>query len=196
MTRVRAAQTMGAAFATKGNIDRAFALYNKTIVTMQAEDIKKNLPKDMIDLMTEALGKCKVSEDKEVKVWALRAAIDTIYDKCVTFYAAPDTARFSPIHERIKTCINKVVELKETGKEKEGFNDFYNLLKETSSLKDYKKFSTETQDMVQKAIDEAKSTDDIDAAMLTMRKTLDQVYNEVRLPDIYTPCYGPVVSKL
>ena len=49
--------------------------------------------------------------------------------------------------------------------------------------------------LVEESLAVAKmSDDDLDSKNSKLRDSLDRVYNEIRLPDVYSPSAGPLVS--
>ena len=48
--------------------------------------------------------------------------------------------------------------------------------------------------MVNESLEIAESADDLELKNKKLRESLDRVYNEVRLPDVYSPSTGPLVS--
>jgi len=193
MTRIRATQTLGATLTSRGSYDRAANIYKRLI-----EDALKNhsdhfKPDRCLTLETALEVQDENAQDR---AWKLRSAIDTVYDECLCDYNDVSDAMPPNLHTRIKDTINKASSKITSGDQQHGLTEYINLLKDMKNNDKYRDLiSPAAKVMVNESLEIAESADDLDLKNRKLRESLDRVYNEVRLPEVYSPSVGPLKSR-
>lgn len=192
MTKIRATQTLGAALCDKGSHTRAYDLYKKIIREMLADSMQENFRLDQIMKLEEALKNAEGAEKPEDKAWFLRSTIDTVYDLCIGDFNAVESMKPPSLHTQIKDTIRSASTQIDGGNLRNGMEQYAMLLKQIQSNTKYKNsISPAALKQIDISVKEAEATVDARESATMLRSSLDRIYNEIRLPEVYSPCSGP-----
>ncbi|XP_057301304.1 uncharacterized protein LOC130635832 isoform X2 [Hydractinia symbiolongicarpus] len=188
MTKIRAAQTLGAALSDKGRHTCAYDLYLKTINQMLDSDMQTNFSIPHIMKLENAIRLAENETQKENKTWLLRSNLDSVYDECISMYNAVDSQKPPNLQEKIKDTINSVLPDVDAGDYKASLQKYTALLKHIQNEKRYRNLmSAEALKLLDESIEKAEASDDMEHSVSQVRESLDRIYNEVRLPNVYSP---------
>ena len=196
MSKFRATQTLGATLSTRENYQRAADLYKKLI--NDALQLREHLTLQQQRQLQDSLG--DVSEaninDIQEQAWRMRSAIDGVYDECISDFNEVSCAKPSNLHSVIKEVINSASTSIAEGDFTKGLTEYVNILRQLKNNRKYKDtISLVCQKIVDEALQAADSADDILMKVYNLRKSLDRIYNEFRLPDVFSPSVGPLVCR-
>lgn len=193
MTKIRATQTLGATLTSKGSHERACKLYKKLINDALENEMRENFSTEHQNLLEDALAYEQGSLQE--KAWKMRSAIDSVYDDCLLDYNDVKGAMPANLHSLIKETINRAVANIATGDNQAGFDKYRTLLEQLKNNKKYKELvSPAAQKLVKESLEIAESGDGLEVTNIKLRESLDRVYNEIRLPDVFAPSTGPQVA--
>jgi len=195
MTKIRATQTLGATLTNKGSHKLAFNIYKKLINEALGGAMREFFTRQQQMILEVALTKTNEIAELREQAWQMRSAIDTVYDECLLDYNDVTGAMPSNLHTVIKDTINDASASIATGNRKAGLEQYTTLLKQMKINRKYRELvSPAAQKLVDESLEVAESADDIELKTSKVRASLDRVYNEIRLPDVYSPSCGPLVS--
>ena len=200
MSKIRATQTLGATLTSKGNHARASAMYKKLI--NDSLNMREHFTRQQQKTLENALSfvDADLSQDDQVvnQAWKMRSAIDTVYDECISDFNDVQSAMPSNLQSVIKDTINMASDCVANGNLSKAFLEYTKLLKQMKQNQKYKELvSLTAKTLVDDSLCFAESsTEDVTTKVRKLRDSLDRVYNEIRLPDVYSPSLGPLVSLL
>lgn len=155
---------------------------------MLNSDMQTNFSVQHIMKLENAIRLAENETQKENKTWLLRSNLDSVYDECISKYNAVDSQKPPNLQEKIKDTINSVLPDVDTGDHKAGLQKYTALLKQIQSEKRYRNLmSAEALKLLDESIEKAEASDDVEHSVSQVRESLDRIYNEVRLPDVYSP---------
>lgn len=193
MTKIRATQTLGATLTSKGSHERACKLYKKLINDALENEMRENFSTEHQNLLEDALAYEQGSLQE--KAWKMRSAIDSVYDDCLLDYNDVKGAMPANLHSLIKETINRAVANIATGDNQAGLDKYRTLLEQLKNNKKYRELvSPAAQKLVKESLEIAESGDNVEVTNIKLRESLDRVYNEIRLPDVFAPSTGPQVA--
>lgn len=194
MTKIRAAQSLGSALCGKSHHKRGYELYKKTAKEILNEGTARYFSDEHLDILQEALDASENMSNEQEKAWQLRSAIDTVYDNCINELNDVDSQRPPAFQIQIKDCINEASPYVNAGNYHEGLSKYTTLLKRFQNNIHFKKaISNDTLAMVAQVLNAVIHGDDLQYSVKKARESLDRLYNEIRLPDVYYPSSGPQV---
>lgn len=197
MSKIRATQCLGAALTGKGRHSLAYGKYKSLINGALDDQMRDHFEMDLQLMLEDALTDAEKKEGEEAKAWVLRTAIDTVYDRCIADYNVVSTARPPSLHSQIKDTINLSHTHIEGGDYQRGIETCTNLLKKMINSRVYREqVSPAAKKLVSESLETVEMTDDKKSSASKVRATLDRIYNEIRLPDVYAPSGGPQVGLL
>lgn len=195
MTKIRATQTLGATLTNKGSHKLAFNIYKKLINEALNGNTREYFTRPQQVILEKAIVKSMEIAEIQEQAWQMRSAIDTVYDECLLDYNDVTDAMPSNLHTVIKDTINHASATIATGDRKAGLEKYTTLLKQMKNNRKYRELvSPAAQKLVDESLEVADSADDMEMKTSKVRASLDRVYNEIRLPDVYSPSCGPLVS--
>ena len=206
MTKIRAAQTLGATLCDRGMYQRSFTIYERIIKEALTEKMRPHFScarlKTLEDALVNVAKDAKEDGPKDPngprdRAWCLRSAIDTVYDECLMDYNEVADAMSPPnLNILIKDTIKSATTSVASGDKPRAYQQYVKLLEKMQNDKKYADLvSPAAKKLVEESLAVAKmSDDDLDSKNSKLRDSLDRVYNEIRLPDVYSPSAGPLVS--
>ena len=207
MTKIRAAQTLGATLCDRGMYQRSFTIYERLIKEALTEVMRPHFSCARLKTLEDALASVakdakeedssKDSNGPRDRAWCLRSAIDTVYDECLLDYNEVTDAMSPPnLNVLIKDTIKNAASSAASGDKPRATQQYVKLLEKMQNNKKYADMvSPAAKKLVEESLAVAKmSDDDLDSKNSKLRDSLDRVYNEIRLPDLYAPSTGPLVS--
>eukprot|EP00111_Clytia_hemisphaerica_P023442 TCONS_00069075-protein len=196
MSKIRATQTLGATLTSKGNHVRASAMYKKLI--NDSLSMREHFTRQQQKTLESALSFMDADppqDDQAVnQAWKMRSAIDTVYDECISDFNDVQSAMPSNLQSVIKDTINLASDCVANGNLSKAFMEYTKLLKQMKQNQKYKDLvSLTAKNLVDGSLCFAEtSTEDMSTKVRKLRDSLDRVYNEIRLPDVYAPSLGPL----
>lgn len=196
MSKFRATQTLGATLSTKGNHQRASNLYKKLI--NDALQLREHLTVQQQRNLEKAIAGVEgnTNDDIQSQAWKMRSAIDLVYDECISDFNEVSCAMPSNLQSVIKEVINSASTCIAEGDFTKGLTEYATILRQ---LKNNRKYKDNTSVVCQRIVDEAlqaiDSDDTIQVKVSNLRQSLDLIYNEIRLPDVFSPSMGPLVCN-
>ena len=202
MTKIRAAQTLGSTLCDRGMFSRAFSIYERLMKEALTEKIRAHFSQAQQQTLEDALASVKDEDNSDSnrprdQAWCLRSAIDTVYDECLLDYNEVTDAMPPPnLNMLIKNAINSAATSTASGDKSRAYQQYVQLLEKMKNNTKYAQLVSPTaKKLVEETLDHAKLSDeDLDSKNRKLRHSLDRVYNEIRLPDVYSPSPGPLVS--
>jgi len=192
MTKIRSSQNLGSVFCGRGMHNRAYDLYKKTVNEILGKDVSCHFTHAHVKVLEDSLLKAESVTDMGDKAWLLRSTIDTVYDTCISELNEVDSQQPSPFHTQIKNVINEAAPYATKNNFHEVLSKYTSVLKRLRVNRKFQELlSKDAQGVVEKAIEMATVSDDLESSVKGMRLSLDRLYNEVRLPDVYCPSSGP-----
>lgn len=96
----------------------------------------------------------------------------------------------------IKDTIKSASTSVEKGDTKRAYEEYVQLLENMKNNEKYSSLvSPSARELVEDSLVFSKMSDhDLDVKTSKLRDSLDRLYNEIRLPDVYKPSFGPLVS--
>ena len=184
MTAVRSALSSVSKMLSSGKLKMCETLLKSAIKIAIRDRKVTRMPPNLIEVLEDGMSKCETCEDKRDAVWHLRNALDSVYDEYVDMYCGVKNPRFNPVHKSISNVISLAVAIdgKKNGEYLQGL-----YLKTVTSVQELDTISNEAKMTIKQAIATANddSLKDIPAKVACLRKALDFVYDEVRLPEIH-----------
>lgn len=181
---------------SKGKHAEAYQKYEEVINKAMDDDMRDMFTEEQQLLLEQALLDAERKESADEKAWLLRVAIDSVYDQCISNYNAVTSAKPPSLHVLIKDAIKNSSDHFERGEHSRGIALCTNLLKKMINTRTYREMvSPAAKKLVSEFLESDKMVEDINDNASKVRATLDRVYNEIRLPDIYSPSRGPQVKK-
>ena len=140
------------------------------------------MPANLVETLENGLQASGGCSNKDDSVWHLRQALDLVYDEYVDMYCGVKDARFSPVHKIISNVISLATAIQ--GKNStDHLKQLY--LKCMKGIMKHERLSDESKAIVKKALQLENSEVDTKTQLFTLRKALDYVYDEVRLPEVF-----------
>ena len=188
MSKLRSAQTLGSALSRGGNYTKAFTLYVKTIDSLLSSDIAMHLSKSQIEILTTALANIQSVEDDSKKAFILRIAIDEVYDSCMTGNNEVQLQSDSDIQSEMLKVIKIGSNMIQSGNRREGLKlyiDFLMRFQKSTAFRE--QISLSSQKIVNQRLSEVEQSFnlDLESSIMNIHSTLDVIYSELRLPDVY-----------
>lgn len=184
MTAIRSAQSSVSKLASAGKIKLSESLLKSAIKSVLKDRKITRMPQNLVDVLENGMEKSKSCEEQCDAVWHLRKALDEVYDEYVDMYCGVKNPRFNPVHKTISNVVSLAVAI-DGKKNEEYLKCLY--LKTTVALAELDTISNECKLVLKQAEKTAnlEGLDDIPAQIACLRKALDYVYDEVRLPEIH-----------
>ena len=182
MTAVRSALSSGSFFFRSGNKQLSESLFKSAIKSAIRDRKMTRMPANLVETLENGLQASGGCNNKDDSVWHLRQALDLVYDEYVDMYCGVKDARFSPVHKIISNVISLATAIQ--GKNSaDHLKQLY--LKCMKGILEHERLSDESKEIVKKALQLENSEIDTKTQLFTLRKALDYVYDEVRLPEVF-----------
>lgn len=194
MSKIRATQSLGALMSGKGLHSRAYEKYKNLINEALEKTMREEFATEHQQTLEDALVNAEKKQSPEEQAWVLRHAIDSVYDCCIESLNVVPTAKPPSLHNLIKDAINVSSNYIHDGNYERGIDTCTDLLKKMVNSRTYRELvSPAAKKLVTESLETVEMTDDKKTSASKIRASLDRVYNEIRLPDVYSPSAGPQV---
>lgn len=140
------------------------------------------MPANLIETLENGLQASGGCNNKDDSVWHLRQALDLVYDEYVDMYCGVKSACFNPVHKIISNIISLTTAIQGKNSADHVKQLYFKCMK---GILEHERLSDESKDVVKKALQLESSDVDTQAQLFTLRKALDYVYDEVRLPEMF-----------
>lgn len=184
MTSIRSALSSVSMMFTSGKLSICETLLKSAIKSAIRDKKLTRMPENLVEILKDGMSQGETCGEKRDAVWHLRRALDAVYDEYVDMYCGVQNPRFNPVHRTISNVISLSVAL-EGKKNTEHLKDLY--LKTAKAIAGLDTISIESKKVLNQAEQSAISdtVTDVPAQVACLRKALDFVYDEVRLPEIH-----------
>ena len=165
-----------------GKLQMCATLYKNTIKIALRDKKLIRMPQHLVEELENGLKTSSECENQSDAIWNLRHTLDVVYDEYVDMYCGVTDAKFNPIHLAISNAISLGMVLR-GDKREEHQRDLYQKL--AKDILGVPTLSNESKSMVRSALEVDGDEDKRGTQVFALRKALDYVYDEVRLPDMH-----------
>eukprot|EP00794_Sanderia_malayensis_P005356 gene5356-6027_t len=187
MTNLRSVLAMGGPMMNTGKSSMCSVLFKSAIKSVLKNKRQTKMPQNLVEVLEEGLADHEGVTDAHDAAWGLRTTLDAVYDAYVEMYCGITDVGFHPVHKQISNVITLVTAIKGPNSSAHQLQLY---LKACKSIINYKELSEQSSKMLKDAVEKAESDCEQTIKLFALRKALDYIYDEVRLPEVYNEDAG------
>ena len=180
--KIRSAFTIASPLTLAGKQEATVKVYMRVANNVLSADARPYINSSKLASFEDTVNESKTSKDTKELAWMLRRDLEGIYDDMIDRYCGLTGVGFDPVHKKVSHCIEVCQPLVKSGRYKEA-NRIYRKVAE-DILSAASNLSSKAVVLLNQALSSTYETDNKETAS-KIRKSLDYVYEEFRLPDVY-----------
>eukprot|EP00112_Aurelia_sp_Birch-Aquarium-sp1_P021276 Seg5686.1 transcript_id=Seg5686.1/GoldUCD/mRNA.D3Y31 product="hypothetical protein" protein_id=Seg5686.1/GoldUCD/D3Y31 len=191
--KIRAAFAIAGPLSIAGKSQSSIKVYMRIVKELLSEDKRKYFSDSKLNSLEDKVEETKECDDADENARLIRSGLEDIYDDLIDHYCGLNGVTFDPAHQKISRAIELCRPLVRSGR----YTDSIRIYKKIAEdlLTSCKTITEKALNRLQDALQFSFDCKDLQECNLKLRKSLDYVYDEIRLPEIYTGITVSVESQ-
>ena len=188
--KIRASFTVAGPLSLAGKSQSSVKVYMRVVKEVLSEESRPHLSAKKLRFLEDKVKETQGSDDFDENARLLRKGLECIYDNLIDHYCGLNGVTFNPSHEKITRALELCGPLARSRR----YADAVRICRKVADdLLSDTSLSQTALKRLQDAVDFSLDCKDQSEANFKLRKSLDYVYDEIRLPEIYSEL--PLLEK-
>lgn len=181
--KMRGALAIGSPLFLAGKPESCLKVYMRVVNDLMSERNRSYFNAFKLKALEETMEYTSGCKDMDENARLIRSELESIYDGLIDEYCGLNGVSFDPIHKKISKTITICQPLVKAQNFKECARIYMRVAQDI--LSNAKSLSDKAFKMLNSVVCFNEESKDYEHAVLDLRKSLDYVYDEIRLPDLY-----------
>ena len=188
--KIRASFTVAGPLSLAGKSQNSVKVYMRVVKEVLSEENRPHFSAKKLKLLEEKVRETQDSDDYDENARLVRSGLECVYDDLIDHYCGLNGVTFNPSHEKITRAQELCGPLVRSRR----YEDAVRICRKVANdLLSDSSLSQTAIKRLQDAVHFSLDCKDQSRANFKLRKSLDYVYDEIRLPEIYSEL--PIIEK-